>query len=364
MLKVHFFNVGHGDSILLEFANPDPKFILVDSKRIKKSGIEVNPAFDFLKKRGVKRLEAIVVTHLHFDHYLGIEDFIKNFEIGKLVVPPFYHVESKNVKKDIFDKLRKKLEDVADKTDSKEIENRLKSLGHILSFILKNEDKVETANGKEEILRFPNIPELDCRVYLPLTKMKGVLYQKIKDEKFNYDIWPEMNDMSLAISVEYLGYKTLLSGDATKRQFQDHQRQMATAGVKNLATDVLKVSHHGSRENCSEEIFSYVFRNNGRDKYSIVSANGRSHPHKEYFDLVAKGNLIPFCTNLHESCAPNNAVAFKNLSGLPTAARAMLIQYASGEPVECQGDITVVIDSHGLKVLNSTNRPCIYRSLP
>ena len=80
-LKIHFIDVGQGDSILIEEASGQN--ILVDggdrADRIA-AGI-----INYLKDRNVKKLDYIISTHPHADHIGGLVDIIDTFEVGTVL---------------------------------------------------------------------------------------------------------------------------------------------------------------------------------------------------------------------------------------------------------------------------------------
>ena len=61
-LKVHFINVGYGDSILIEF--PDHRTMLIDAGLKEYSSKVV----DYIKEVGVGKIDSIILTHPHSDH--------------------------------------------------------------------------------------------------------------------------------------------------------------------------------------------------------------------------------------------------------------------------------------------------------
>ncbi len=67
-VQLHVFNVGHGDSLLIEF--PGPRWGVVDCNSLTPAAEP--PVLQFLRERDVRHLAFVCVTHPHLDHYLGL----------------------------------------------------------------------------------------------------------------------------------------------------------------------------------------------------------------------------------------------------------------------------------------------------
>lgn len=77
--KVHFINVGQGDSILIQSGNG--KNMLIDGGT-KAQGDKV---VSFLKAKGVTKLDIVVATHPDADHIGGLINVLNNFPVAKFV---------------------------------------------------------------------------------------------------------------------------------------------------------------------------------------------------------------------------------------------------------------------------------------
>jgi competence protein ComEC len=87
-----FLDVGQGDSTLIEL--PDGQRVLIDGGGISAGrflGLRNESTFSigedvvssYLFHRRIRRLDAVVLTHAHFDHLDGLLDIAENFEIGE-----------------------------------------------------------------------------------------------------------------------------------------------------------------------------------------------------------------------------------------------------------------------------------------
>lgn len=85
LLKVHFIDVGQGDSTLFEFS--DGKTMLIDAGENEMGGT----VCDYIKERNIKKIDYLIGTHPHSDHIGGLDDVIENFEVGTLYMPDKLH---------------------------------------------------------------------------------------------------------------------------------------------------------------------------------------------------------------------------------------------------------------------------------
>lgn len=79
-LKVHYVDVGQGDSILVQTKD---KNILIDAGTRKNS----NNLISYLKKQNIKKLDYVIATHPHEDHIGGMPKVIQEFEISNFYAP-------------------------------------------------------------------------------------------------------------------------------------------------------------------------------------------------------------------------------------------------------------------------------------
>ena len=81
LLKVHYLDVGQGDSIFIEL--PNNETMLIDAAESYQSENIIN----YLKNLNYQKIDYIIGTHPHTDHICGLKDIINTFEIGKIYMP-------------------------------------------------------------------------------------------------------------------------------------------------------------------------------------------------------------------------------------------------------------------------------------
>lgn len=187
-LRVYCLDVGQGDSILV--VNND-KTMLIDASTNKMGSKVVK----YLQDLGISRIDYLVGTHPHEDHIGGLDNVIKNFEIGKFYMPK----KLANTKT---------FEDVLNAASSKNLKISAPNIG----------DKFSVGNANCEVMAIDNNAE-------------------------------DLNDCSIVIQMECNGIKYLFTGDAgTAVENSRSWNQI----------DILKVGHHGSRTSSTKKFLEQI----------------------------------------------------------------------------------------------------------
>jgi competence protein ComEC len=105
-LEVTFLDVGLGDSAFVRFPNGKPNFSFKKKSLIKRNTMEkkffhnilidggpTTPEYDtgerviapFLRHKGIRKIDTVILTHPHNDHAGGLEFILKNFQVNQII---------------------------------------------------------------------------------------------------------------------------------------------------------------------------------------------------------------------------------------------------------------------------------------
>jgi len=231
-LTVSFIDVGQGDSILIQ--TPSGRTVLIDAG-VPEMGSKV---VNYIKGRGINKIDILVATHPHNDHIGGIPAVIENFQIGKFYMPKVTTTT-------------KTFENVLRAAKSKGLSINVAKTGVLLD--LGDEVKAE--------MLAPNSSYYD-----------------------------DLNNYSAVIKITYVNTAFLFTGDAEKKS----EQEMLDKGY-NLKADVLKVGHHGS-----SSASTWAFLKAVNPKYAVISCgkgNDYGHPHKETMEKLKSLGITVYRTD-------------------------------------------------------------------
>jgi len=205
-------DVGHGCAAFLEL--PDGSNLLYDVGAWGHGDIVRRTIAPFLWQKGLKRVDRIVVSHLDYDHYSGLEGVLQRFPVDNLILTPA----------------------CALRPDGRALIRKAKGYGSVVSFAADGNCLLEGEGWKLEVLHPPS----DTGEALFLSDNDGSLVLKATLGKISF----------------------LLCGD-----IEEEGIERLSENEKRLPADVVLVPHHGGKCGNAGEFVRLV-----RPRYAIASA--------------------------------------------------------------------------------------------
>ncbi len=232
-LRVDFVDVGQADFIVVEC---DGEYMTIDGGNAEDSQI----VYTHLKNRGVEKVDTVVITHPHEDHYGGVGAIFACADVERVFCP--------NTDSDVraFQNLLQTVEDEG-------LEVTKPMVGEQFSI----------GSAKVQVL--------------------GPI-------KSQYD---DVNDTSLVLRLTFGDTSFLFTGDAE----QISENDILAAGF-DVSADVLKVGHHGSYSSTSYQWLKAV-----APEYAVISSSRKDrpeydHPHEVVVSRLRDADVTLYRTDL------------------------------------------------------------------
>lgn len=233
-LRIDVIDVGNADSILIRNGTSS---MLIDAG--------TNPAgqdvVDYLHAQGVRRLDLVIATHGDVDHIGGMDNVIDAFEIDTFVMA--FMPEG-------FEPTTKSYLSVLQALDKKDIA----------------------------------VTEAEPGAVYTLGDAAVTILGPVQDAE-------DRNNMSVVCRVDFGRRRFLFMGDAEKEE----EASLLAAGA-DLAADVIKIGHHGSRTSSTADLLDAV-----NPRYALITCgadNSYNHPHQVTLDALAKRRIASYRSDL------------------------------------------------------------------
>jgi len=237
ILRVTVIDVGQGDSILIQA--PSGKNVLIDGGvAFAGKGVVV----PLLQKKGINKLDMVVLSHPHEDHVGGLPFVLNAFKVDMVLDSAQPHTASTYIK---FLKMIKSLN----------IKYKAGRAG----------DSFDLGEGVKAYILWPK------NTFITGTNS-------------------DLNNNSIVIRLVYGKFSILLPGDLG---FEGEKGLMATGPY--LKSDVLKAGHHGSSTSTSGEFLEKV-----KPRVAIISvsaANRYGHPSRRTLDRLSSFGVKVYRTD-------------------------------------------------------------------
>jgi len=226
LLEVSFFDVGQGDSVFIE--TPGKRQILIDggpdSTVLEKLGEEM-PFWD-------REIDLIILTHPDFDHLIGLIEVLKNYKVTNIL---WTGIEFDNNAHEDW-----------------------------LNAIREEGAKIIIVQAGQRV----KIGEVNLEIIYPFENLNG---KKVKD----------INNSSIVARLIFRKTSFLFPGDI----YKSAEKEIVDRN-NDLDSDILKISHHGSKNSSDEEFVRKVSPEIGL--ISVGKNNKYGHPHQEILGILEK----------------------------------------------------------------------------
>lgn len=236
-LKINFIDVGQGDSCLI--TTPQNKKVIVDSGGSESYDVGKNVLLPYLLDKRITKIDYIMISHFDTDHCKGFEYVLENIKVKKVIISK--QSETSENFKQIMKIIRKK---------------------RINLIIVQKETKIKIDN-------FTTVDILSPQ---------------------SENIADNMNDNSIVAKFEAYNFSILFTGDASEKI----EKELIKEKI-NLKSDILKVSHHGSKTGTSEEFLKSV-----KPKIALIGVgenNKFGHPTKDVIKRLTENKIKIYRTD-------------------------------------------------------------------
>ena len=279
-MALDIIDVGQGEGIALFYDN---HVVLVDTG----TTLKPNRVKNYLKRKGVKKIDVLIITHPHIDHYGGLFQIAKSFKIDEIY--------------------QTKINDEVDKSFMERV--------HLVDY--KNMIKRIRLNSPAS-LKFSKITDKKGNLRsFSVGKMKFEFLSPTK-------VYKKFNNNSIVTKVKFNNREILLTSDIEAQAEFDLLKSGADVDV-----DIYNVAHHGSKTSNT-----IMFMRKVSPKYAVLSCgtdNPFSHPVQRIVDylrikkvplyrtdetgtikVIIEGNDIYFKTSIGDYLSAHEISKMKN----------------------------------------------------
>jgi competence protein ComEC len=229
-LKIHYIDCGQGDSTLIQVGNEN---ILIDS------GNNDSKAYDYLKGRGITKLNIVIATHPHADHIGGMKKILENIEVGNFYAP--------------------------------KVTTNTQTFTSMINSLKSQNIKIKVPQAGEQL-------QIGSAIITLLAP--------------NSNTYEDLNNYSIVTKLRYGNTSFIFQGDA-----EDISESEILAKQLDISADVIRIGHHGSASSTTSEYLNKV-----NPKYAIISVgenNDYGHPNTTTLDKLSQRNITTYRTDIN-----------------------------------------------------------------
>lgn len=300
-MKLTSYTAGKGDAFLLEWGEGTKHYILIDS------GIPNTYRFIRNDLLATKKLDAVILTHVDYDHLGGyfklLDDKDRPIELNyetfmntpELVLVPS---EGDKVALEHGIKLEKKLKELNIICRSLYVgiyeNNQIEIEGLALKVLAPSKvviDKLIAEWTADDLYqKYQEENDSSDKAGKPSEKMPS--YEEILAAKETVHKWESdlINSSSIAFIACYGDQSILFLGDANPELVAEQLRTLGYSTGKKLIVDLVKLSHHGCKHNSSKSLLELIECQN-----FFISTDGTGnyyHPDRETIVRLAEYSRV------------------------------------------------------------------------
>lgn len=283
-LSTHVLDVGQGDATLL--LDGDGHAVLIDT-----GPPGAGPAIErHLTDHGVSRLDAVLITHAHLDHYGGLSHLVGRVRIGEVLYGTRVHT-----------------------TMYAALEARIRAAGIPYRHVSPG-DRLPLSSPIDAGVIFSAQEELPLGT--PIQGDRALLGDgpcHVEDGTEDDTGGVDLNSFSVIVRAALLSRSLVFTGDAPGTL----EDALIGAGAL-VGADLLKVSHHGSRFSSTPGFLGAV-----RPRHATLSCatgNDYGHPHAEAMTRLKKTGAA-----IHRTDRDGTIAAWTDGNGFVVESNALLL---------------------------------------
>lgn len=307
-IKIKVLPALEGDCIFINFGQKGQrKNIMIDGGKGRACEREMQQEILDIENRK-EVVDLLIVTHIDDDHIRGILSLFSNPNIDKGLLHKVWFNSASNIAEhfsDIPDPTREinvsLMTNEISVSQGVKLEKILTELGCWESKVIKAMDQYSIAGANITVLSpdaqglrtLHNHWETECGISTQDVEVSSRVqndYDSPIEELINLNFEEDdkvPNGSSISILFEYQQKKLLMLGDSHPKVIQNSLESLGYCVSNKLMVEAVKVSHHGSKKNTSNELLGLI----DSDNY-IISTNGsrHGHPNKECLARIIDNN--------------------------------------------------------------------------
>jgi competence protein ComEC len=254
-MRITFINVGYGEAILIETYNKStglPNTVMIDGGSGDPSEFEGSPqrirAADYLKEKGIAKIDLLIGTHIHEDHICGLYDIVDNADVKEF----WCNYEIPDCYEDVF------ISAPPSATESQiKFVSAVNCFNKIYFTLKRKEVTIRQIFGLKPGIILENGLSADIlgpseRDYKFLKFRMDEMYSSSDGNKKNsiiaeLDTW--INMVSIMLRFHFHGIRMFLPADVNKNGYGHLTDSMDLIGA-----EIFKAAHHGQIDGISEEL--------------------------------------------------------------------------------------------------------------